>query len=163
MSVEALVNIGKPAVPDLLAALKDKTGRIYRYTAKDTYSINKIRACSAEALGRIQDERALTPLLGALKDENDSVREHAAIGLGYLKNTKALYPLINALRDKETRVRSAAAVALGRMGEVLGREDDERAFNALIRARETAYEMHVKRDPIIRAIGHYNNFLAISR
>ncbi len=64
---KALVMIGKPAVPALAAALK------HHHIA--------VRKAAAEVLKEIGDERAVGPLLSALKDKDWEVREAARAAL----------------------------------------------------------------------------------
>jgi HEAT repeat protein len=55
---------------------------------------------------------AMEPLIAALKDENEYVREAAAEALGKIGDPRAVEPLIDALQDKEWFVRRTAAEAL---------------------------------------------------
>lgn len=102
--MEALINIGVPAVEFLIPALEDEFGGI--------------RAGAAYALGRIGDTRAVEPLIQLLNDENDGVRSIAATALGRLEDARAVPPLIQALKDKERGVRLSAAGALGTIRDV---------------------------------------------
>ncbi len=75
-----LIQVGRPAVPALIEALKDKekTGR-WR---------------AAEALGDIGDDRAVEPLIAGLKDEEPWVRWWAANALGKIfENCKTIEAL----------------------------------------------------------------------
>lgn len=92
-----------------------------------------VRKEAAIAFKKIPDQRALFPLIDALKYQNwhddyvvmGSVREYAAEALGILKDTKAVDPLIKSLNDKDEEVRWKAAWALGNIG-------DKRAVQPLI-------------------------------
>ena len=55
---------------------------------------------------------AMEPLIAALKDENEYVREAAARTLGEIKDPRAVQPLIDALQDKKWFVGRTAAEAL---------------------------------------------------
>ena len=68
------------------------------------------------ALGIIDDERAVNPLIGALEDEKPWVRFEAAWSLGDIGNDIAVDPLVEALDDESNFVRVAVAYALGRVG-----------------------------------------------
>ncbi len=72
---------------------------------------------AAEALGDIGDERAVEPLLTALKnDETGGVRWKAAEALSKM-GTPAVAGLINALQHDDDDVRWKAAIALGEIGD----------------------------------------------
>ena len=109
VAVEALVNIGKPAVTPLIAALKDKNKRI--------------RAYVAETLGKIKDVRAVEPLLKTLGDENDDdwVRGKTAVALGKIKDVRAVEPLITMLNNDagpDSDFIGGVTWALGQIGDV---------------------------------------------
>jgi HEAT repeat protein len=125
-AVDALSQIGAPAVEPLIESLKDPKAQI--------------RERAAEALGRIGDARALAPLIACLKnpdtdqpaadgqdmsngdesddqkkaraDEDSQVRQKAAEALGKL-GPPAVEPLMACLDEKDPSVRSLAATALG--------------------------------------------------
>jgi len=94
----ALEQIGKPAVPSLLALLRNKDGFL--------------RQRAILALGEIRDARAIDPLLRALDDE-DYIRESAASALGHIQDPKAVEPLISLLGKEPFDVMSA----LGEIGD----------------------------------------------
>ncbi|MDD5746077.1 MAG: HEAT repeat domain-containing protein [Candidatus Omnitrophica bacterium] len=143
-TINALLDIGNPAVPTLMRVLKP--GNYYdsvRATAaealgeiKDTQAVPAliealrdeyffVRAATSWALGEIRDKRAVSPLIGMLCDKDYHVRAAAAEALGKIKDTQAVPVLIEALRDKDYHVRAAAATALGEIR-------DKRAVHALI-------------------------------
>jgi HEAT repeat protein len=63
-----------------------------------------VRWAAAEALGALQDPRAVEPLLARLQDADPSVRWAAALALGALRDPRALESLAAiALRRKPTR------------------------------------------------------------
>ncbi len=97
LAVYELERRGKPAVKALLKALQhEKHG---------------LRMGAAEALGKIGDRRAVTPLIRCLQeDENDFVRAKAAEALGRIGNQRAINPLIRALKDKAVRRIAARAL-----------------------------------------------------
>ena len=94
-TVNALVDIGTPAVEPLVEALSDEDGYV--------------RAGAAEALGRIRDQRAFEPLLEALRYEGVGRTpdgEHtearglrAALALGQLGNRGSVGPLLEVLSE----------------------------------------------------------------
>jgi HEAT repeat protein len=137
-AVNALSQIGAPAVEPLIASLKDPKAQV--------------RERAAETLGRIGDARAVDPLIACLKnpgpdqaaaggqdisngDESDDqkkaraeedaqVRQKAAEALGKL-GSPAVAPLIACLDEKDPSVGSLAAAALGQL-------HDSRAIAPLI-------------------------------
>jgi HEAT repeat protein len=83
---------------------------------------------SAKSLSLI-GERAVEPLMRALKDEDELVRAPAAWALGGIGDTRAVEPLVQALKDEQFYVRVATAWALGEIG-------DTRAVEPLMQALE---------------------------
>jgi len=94
--------------------------------------------------------RALLPLLAALQDPDDVVRNNALGALGRLRDPRAFDPLVRLLVDPFPRIRIRAALALGEL-------EDPRAVPALIplledpskpvvRAAERALEQITKKD-----------------
>ena len=73
-AVEALIDIGKPAVPELIETLES------------LYSGDHARALAAGILGKIGDPRALDPLRKALDDPNEIVRNYAEKALELMTN-----------------------------------------------------------------------------
>jgi HEAT repeat protein len=100
-AARALGQIGAPAVPGLLAALRDADWNA--------------RLAAAEALGEIGDAAAVPGLLAALRDASLYVREAAAKALGEI-GAPAVPGLLAALRDADWNARLAAAEALGEIG-----------------------------------------------
>ncbi|MEM4359453.1 MAG: HEAT repeat domain-containing protein, partial [Candidatus Bilamarchaeaceae archaeon] len=135
-AAEALVKIGKPAVPVLIDALKDENEDV-RYEAAEALErigvneeqlkeITRMlkegktweeREGAAEALGKIGDARAVPVLIDALKDKDRYVRYEAAEALGKIGDARAVPVLIDALKDKDRYVRYEAAEALGKIGD----------------------------------------------
>ena len=82
--------------------------------------------CAAHSLGKLNDKRAVEPLIDALSTNVDHyTRQEAARSLGKLSDVRALHPLLDALTDADKYVRREAASALGDLG-------DERALPALL-------------------------------
>ena len=71
------------------------------------------RRNAAWALGALDDQRAVTPLLASLRDTDEHVREQAAWALGAIGDARALAGLTSALKDSASGVRRQAAWALG--------------------------------------------------
>jgi HEAT repeat protein len=105
VALEAIVAVGRPAVPLLLRLLEDPKATS--------------RSCAAYALGRIGDPSAADPLFKALsrKDNDVSARFYLAEGLAGLGDPRAVAPLAGLLRDEDLRWDVYAARALGRMGK----------------------------------------------
>jgi HEAT repeat protein len=89
-------------VSELIAALLDEDEN------------SNVRQAAAEALGYIQDPRAVEPLVAALLDENENnnVRSTASWALGKIKDPRAVEPLTSALEDGNEYVRKYASWAL---------------------------------------------------
>ncbi|MBI4400644.1 MAG: HEAT repeat domain-containing protein [Nitrospirae bacterium] len=82
-ATDALVELGKPAVPKLIAALKDKD--------------ENTRKQAVIALGRIQDPEAIDPLVDMLQDKDWFTRLTAAAALeknGDERGREAIKPLL---------------------------------------------------------------------
>jgi len=101
---EALVTEGPAAVPYLI-----------EYLGRD---VPIQRSNAAKTLGLIGDPRAEAPLVAALFDKNELVRETVAGALGRFNSTRTVDALVAALRDADERVRSAAAHSLGQIKDV---------------------------------------------
>jgi len=93
-----------------------------------------VREAAAKSLGKLNDSRAVEPLILALKDTYYWVRWAAAESLGELNDTRAVEPLILALKDKDedSDVRWRAAESLGKL-------NDTRAVGPLIQALKDWY------------------------
>ena len=98
---QALILAGSPAVPDLIALLKDKDPDMQEY--------------AAGILGNIGDERAAGPLLKMLESPGPR-RYIAAWALGKMKNKKAIGPLVKVLGEKNEALQKEATRALIAIG-----------------------------------------------
>ena len=78
-------------------------------------------------MGEIGNIQATEALIKALKDNDWTVRRHAANSLGMIGDEEAVPSIIKALNDRDWHVRKYAAVALGKM-------KDERAIPILLEA-----------------------------
>jgi len=70
-----------------------------------------VRTNARDALIMI-GEPAVEPLIQAMHDEDDDVREAAAVVLGEIGDARAIEPLTQALEDEDYGVRRAAKEAL---------------------------------------------------
>ena len=84
------------------------------------------RRKAEEALVKMGD-RAVEPLIQALKEEDEYVRPEVAKVLGNIRDLRAVEPLVQALKDEDWAVRGTAAKALGNLG-------DKRAIEPLVEA-----------------------------
>ncbi|EJG07307.1 PBS lyase HEAT domain protein repeat-containing protein [Methanofollis liminatans DSM 4140] len=76
-----------------------------------THERPEYRWGAADALGRIGDERAVEPLIAAMKDPDPRVRKKAAWALGQIGDSRGQRPLLEAIRDEDDDVREIAAEA----------------------------------------------------
>ena len=98
-----------------LITLGNEQGWNYLITALGDKNNWYIRSITAEVLGEIGDQRAVEPLIAALKDNTWKVRINAMEALGKIGDQRAVEPLIAALKD--TDVRGIAAGVLGKIGD----------------------------------------------
>jgi HEAT repeat protein len=117
-----LADIGNVAVPQLIAALEDQARPAYQ------------RVNAASALGRINDERVVEPLIAALRDDDEDVRVAAIDALGYLEYAKAVKPLLAVMAvepllaaSHDDPVPEVRRKAIGELATI----DDQRAFDAV--------------------------------
>lgn len=75
-----------------------------------------IRREAARILGLIGDERATEPLLQALSDRSERIRENVAEALGRIGRPRAIKGLIHALQDDYGHTRQNAMEALIKIG-----------------------------------------------
>ncbi len=146
----ALGKIGKPAVEPLIKALKgendnaqwgivDALGIIGDPSAIEPL-INSfiegwewIEDITIEALAKFGD-KAVDPLIKALKNQNSNIRAGVARVLGMIGNEKAVDSLLQVLEDENRGVREAAVRALGKIG-------DEKIVKPLLKALRDDYEV----------------------
>lgn len=76
------------------------------------------RVAAAQALGRLRNPLAISDLINALEDPNQSVREAAADALGAIGASEASEPLSRALFDVRSGIAPRAARALGKIAGV---------------------------------------------
>jgi hypothetical protein len=90
---------GGDAVSVRIAELDDRDAEVRRY--------------AAWALGELESERGVPPLIEHLQDDDADVRLVAAWALGEIKDRMAIVPLIELLRDRDPLVREMAVLSLG--------------------------------------------------
>ena len=132
-AVEAVAEVGPPAVDMLIRYVRDWESRKY----------------VLRALGKINDERVLEPLLSYLKSDEfkddatralvelgspavpkliealesreDFVKKQAILALGDIQDPQAVDPLIALLQDDDWMVRLTSASSLEKIGDLRGR------------------------------------------
>lgn len=78
---------------------------------------DSLRAEAVRALGSIQNEKVIEPLMEALNNESAHARALAAEALGNHANPRAVNALLARLTDSDSIVRMRAAEALGKIGD----------------------------------------------
>jgi len=76
----------------------------------------KVVIVRAPNVDEMKDQKDVTGLIIALKDDDATIRYRAAQALDKLRDLRAARPLTNALRDEAVTVRARAAEALGWLG-----------------------------------------------
>lgn len=120
---------GQDAVSRRVAELGDQDPRVRRY--------------AAWALGELESDRGVLPLIDKLNDRNADVRLISAWALGEIKSGVAIDPLIELLGDEDPLVREMAALSLGEI-------EDESAIDALLDGLDRD---HGLLEPVIWALG----------
>jgi HEAT repeat protein len=113
LAVEALSRL--PVVsPPRRADLPQTSGRVGDSNVEVIVkSLNdpsaEVRAQSAEALGRLRDNKAVEPLLVVLNDKNERVREKAVVALSNFSDERISDALVNfILKDSNANLRNQA-------------------------------------------------------
>ena len=125
----ALGRLGvRDAVPDLIAALDDKSP--------------EVRVVAAAALWRLPDPAATDALARHLGDTDPAVREWSVQALGVIGEPRVTSDVVRLLSDPVRAVRVSAVLSLGRIGDPAGldplvqylakgeRDDEEKAETA---------------------------------
>jgi HEAT repeat protein len=94
------------------------------------------RRNAAWALGALEDQRAVEPLLDLLEDREAGVREQVCWALGALGDERALHRLLPSLKDPDARVRRQAAWAIGVLHTAARRSDPDRLGSVTQRTHE---------------------------
>jgi len=124
---ETLKSIGNPTVPYLVELLQNEVvpSQTKRWTcnllaelkAKDGvpalintlgHKVSTVRVASAKALGVIQDDRAIKPLLQMLGDDQPEVRKWAIVSLMNFDNPQIPIKVATLLTDEDYSIRIAA-------------------------------------------------------
>lgn len=118
----AALELGERRRADALEPLIDLLG-----TAASDMQAWRSRAAAADALGNINDERAVRPLIDALLHEGNTATDAqtaAVVALGKIGDRRAVAPLATVLRDTEEcrfegSTQEEALVALARIGDTV--------------------------------------------
>jgi HEAT repeat protein len=113
-----------------------------------------VRREAADALAAIGTERALSPLLRAVDDENDEVRYAAVMALGGYRGTAAIDPLIAALDDDSDVVRRAAVFSIIELLAGAPTKQSHRIRETVVDRLESADRSVV--DPLVELIEQSN-------
>lgn len=129
------------ALPNVAHA--DKVDRLSKTLATSEH--HKARIGAAVSLGRLQDERALEPLVKALEDDNNVVRAVAAAALGRLGDKRALPALKKATKDDDELVRKRATEAVADIRNAVAKKkkDKKAGFGDSGHAVESSPELYV--------------------
>jgi HEAT repeat protein len=111
------------------AAYADLFGLENHLVSLNSFSVH-LRLTAAEQLGKIGNDRAILPLVKALNDQDDSVRQAATQSLLQLDASQAKEALIESLQNPTLKTRLAAITVLKRWS------DDEQVVVNLIKALE---------------------------
>ncbi len=77
-----------------------------------------VRISTIETLGKLQDVRAVQPLVEIVKESDiQQVRKGAMTALGQIRNQHALEPLLALVKDEDPMLRMWAVDALGEIGD----------------------------------------------
>jgi HEAT repeat protein len=153
-AAEALGEIGDPAVPSLLQALRHSDWKTRKFAAhafgETDHLIEvgqavsalatilgddhpEVRDRAAWALGELEEPSAVPALARALGDQDATVREKAAWALGEIEDPSAVAGLTAALKDHDPKLRRMVVWALGEI-------EDPAAIPALLDALKDADE-----------------------
>jgi hypothetical protein len=110
-ATKELIELGEPAVPALLSALRE--------------GLWFTRECAAQALGRIGGAESIEPLLGRLEDENIGVRRSAVQALSMLVERDGPAQVGVVIAGLEPRFAASVLEAIRRSNPLTGRRLDE--------------------------------------
>jgi HEAT repeat protein len=111
-AVKALGDIGDAAAVKPLIKKLKDKGRFNVYDGIRTIHSEQVCCNAARALGKIGDTSAYEHLVKRLTAFNDDMRAASAGGLGGLKDDRAIWPLVDRMRDRSYGVRIEAQDAL---------------------------------------------------
>ncbi|WP_167333500.1 HEAT repeat domain-containing protein [Nocardia concava] len=130
-----LIQIGAPAVPALLRAVRQDPAR---------------RGPALDVLGRISDPLAVPALLEAADDPDQDIRREVVRALGLIGDPVALPILLRAITDSAIGIREAVVNAFHRFGE-----------EAVLPLMDALKRPDVDRCALVRALGDTRSPLAL--
>ena len=167
-AVDALVQIGEPAVEPLIRTLQDRSIKTWNVHARAANALAKIgsqravetvlesledaglnpyaRGSIAMILAELKPNEAAEALSRASRDKNQFVRWKCTQALGILGNQQGTNALIARLSDEDQNVRAAAARSLGQIkaenaaGNLIGALKDE-SWLIRLNARQALLQM----------------------
>lgn len=115
----------------------------------------RLRCAAVQALGRLNDDRAIVPLMSILNDKRDNYRLRLACAeaLGKLGSTQAVTPLVDILndeREKSVYLKESAAKALGMLGDIRALEP---LLDVLESKRGIRDKFNFLKEQVVEAIG----------
>ncbi len=128
---DALIKLGKPAVPALLKELNERD-----------FDITMIHI-----LGEIRDASATPDIITFLEDANYQVRKRAVIALGQIGDSRAITPLFKLLGKYDQDFDSRIVFSLNGIGSVYGLIKALESPTFLIRNPAFDYLRRLIRDP----------------
>ena len=102
-AASSLASLGAEAGKSLVAALKNKNPRV--------------RANAARALGYLESDSAIDPLLSLLDDKDREVKRAALNALAAIRSPRAFDPVLSCLEDRHAEIRWSAVLALGQFAD----------------------------------------------
>ena len=144
----ALLRIGPPAIPPLLAMLKDERWYVVRNMVAIIGEIGcrdcvnalrpavchddpRVRKEAIRSLVRIGGKDVESLIIGLMDDRDEVIVRHAVLSLGLLKSTAAVQPLIQIMEKRDIFMKRLAMKKNAIQG--LGRIGDKRATPNLLR------------------------------
>lgn len=141
-----ILSCGGRSPDELVADLESPDGEVRQRAAYELLTLRKEKVVpllievtrtgsdqakyiAAQLLGKMDDSRAMEPLVALLDAENEYIRAKAVESLGNLGGTEVVDPLLRSMEDPQPVVREKAAEALRGL-------DDPRIVPTLIHAFE---------------------------
>ncbi len=147
----ASVEIWGTATAELFRTIQQSSDPVERRISQLEDDDPRVRRYAAWALGELESDRAVMPLIQSLEDADSDVRLVAAWALGEIKDDIAVYPLIELLDDDDPSVREMAVLALGEI-------EHHAAVQPLTEALRREERL---REPVIWALGEIDTDDAI--
>ncbi|UCC82616.1 MAG: HEAT repeat domain-containing protein [Gemmatimonadota bacterium] len=147
----ASVEIWGTATAELLRTIQQSSDPVERRIGQLEDDDPRVRRYAAWALGELESDRSVMPLIESLGDGDADVRLVAAWALGEIKDDMAVYPLIQVLEDDDPLVREMAVLALGEI-------EHQSAVQPLTEALRREERL---REPVIWALGEIDTRDAI--